>query len=66
MRDHRDRPAVVVADLQGRFQGVEVFGIEDRRQGGPIDRPVFLHGLGRDVGRVGDLFHANNTVVRPR
>ena len=64
MRHDRHRAAVRVADLQGRFQGVEVFRVEDRRQGRPVDRPVLLHGLGRDVGRVGDLLDANDAVVR--
>ena len=64
MVDDRDRSAVGVADLQGRLQGVEILRVENGRQGRAIDRPVLLHRLGRDVGRVGNLLHANNTVVR--
>jgi hypothetical protein len=40
-------------------QGVEVFRVEDRRQGRPVDRPILLPSLYRlndDIGRVGNLF----------
>ena len=53
-----------VANLQRRFQGVEILRVENRGKCGAIDRSVFLHGLGRDIGRVGHLFDANYTVVR--
>ena len=55
-----------VPHLQRRFQRVEIFGIEDGRQGTTVDRAVRLHGLGRDIGRVRDLFDQDNTVIRQR
>ena len=65
-RAHRQgghRAAMEVANLQRRFQGVKVLRVENRGKCGAIDRSVFLHGLGRDIGRVGHLFDANYTVV---
>ena len=34
--------------LEGLFEGVEVLGVEDGRQGGPVDRAVVLHRLAGD------------------
>ena len=50
-------------DFKSRFQGVEVLGVEDRRQGGPVDGAVLFNSVPGDVARVGDLFHAHNAIV---
>ena len=62
-RQRSHRAAIEVANLQRRFQGVEILRIENCRKRGAVDRSVFLHGLGRDIGRVGHLFDANYTIV---
>ena len=62
-RQRGHRATVQVADFQRRFQGVKVLRVENRGKCGAIDRSVFLHGLGRDIGRIRHLFDANYTVV---
>ena len=59
-----DRTAPAVAHLQRDLERVQIVGVEDGRQGGPIDGPVGLHRLAGDVGCVGDLLYANNAIVR--
>ena len=61
--DDGDGAAEAFADLEGGFEGVEVFGVEDGGQGGPIDRAVGFHGVAGDVGSVGNLLHTDNRVV---
>ena len=61
--DHSDRSAVLAADFEGRFQGMEVFGVKNRRQRAAIDRSVLLHGLGRNIGRIRHLLDTNDTIV---
>jgi hypothetical protein len=56
-RDASDRSAESVADVQGRFQSVKVFRVENGGQGSTVDRSVILHGVSCDVRRVGDLLH---------
>ena len=55
--------AVRVADFQGRLQGMEILRIKIAGSAALLTVPVFLHGLRSDVGRVGNLLHANNAVV---
>ena len=65
-RDDGHRAAEAVADLQRHLQGVEVLGVEDRRQGGPVDRAVVLHGLAGDPLGVRHLLDAYHAVIAHR
>jgi len=55
--------AVLFFDLQGHFEGIEVFRIENSRKGRPIDSPVFIHGLAGDTFGIRHLFCKDYTIV---
>ena len=50
-------------ECQGLLKGVEVLGVEDHRQDGPVDGAVLFHGLACDVLRIGDLLGQNDAIV---
>ena len=53
--EHGHAAAVAVLEAQRLFEGVQVFGVEDRRQRRPVDGAVVFHGLAGHVGGVRDL-----------
>src|ERR1035437_5696749 len=65
-RDHGDRAAGPLLDVESHLEGVEVLGIEDRRQGATIHGAVFGHHLAGEVVRIGDLFHQDHAMNRSR
>src|SRR5450759_1273044 len=65
-RDHGDRAAGPVLDLERHLKGVEVLGIEDRGQGATVHGAVFGHHLAREVVRIGDLFDQDHAMNRSR
>ena len=62
-RQHRDRAAVTVLDLEAHLQRVQVLGVHYRRQGGAVDRTLFGHGLAGKVLGVGDLLDTHDNVI---
>ncbi len=63
-RDHGDRPAVIVPDLERHLEGVQVLRVEDGRQRVAVHRAVFGHHLAGDVVRVGHLLDQDHAVDR--
>jgi hypothetical protein len=65
-RDDGDVPAELVLDLQGQFEGVEVFRVEDGRQGGTLDCPVVVHHVARNPFGIRHLLYQHNAVISQR
>ena len=53
-------PFAHVLDGQCLFERIQVFGVEDGRQGGTVHRTVGLHGILAHVARVGNLLGEYN------
>ena len=54
---------MLVPDLQGHLEGVQILGIENRVQRVAIHGAIVLHRPARDIGGVRNLFGQNDAVV---
>jgi hypothetical protein len=55
--------AEFILNLQGQFEGVEVFGIENGRQRRTPHRSVIVHHLARNPFGIRNLLNQNNAIV---